>query len=87
MGGRTNRRTAAFRKCVATYTILSQSVCPSPPPLVPSRDGGGVALRTRAAAVVAQLRERHYFCTQRFPVPFAQAPFRIHSPGSPSSVM
>ncbi len=50
-----------------------------------SRDGGGAARRTRAAAVVTQLRERH--CRQARPVPFAQAPFRIHSDPRPSSVM
>jgi len=61
-------------------------VRPSPPPLLPSRDGGGDAPGGGCAAtVVTQLRERHR--TQWTPTPFAQAPFRIHSAGSPSSVM
>ncbi len=47
--------------------------------------GGGGARTTRAAAVVAQLRERH--CTQEFPLPFAQAPFSIHIAARASSVM
>ncbi len=38
-----------------------------------------------AATVVTQLGERHG--TQVFPVPFAQAPFRIHSDARFSSVM
>jgi hypothetical protein len=38
-----------------------------------------------AATVVTQLSERHG--TQVFPVPFAQAPFRIHSDARFSSVM
>jgi hypothetical protein len=47
-------------------------------------DRGGGAVWS-AAAVVTQLLERH--CTQAFPVPFAQAPFRIHSAARLSSVM
>ena len=59
---------------------------PSPPPLLPSRDGGGDAPGgASAATVVAQLRERHG--TQWTPTPFAQAPFRIHSDARLSSVM
>ncbi|MCJ7660634.1 MAG: hypothetical protein MUO67_15905 [Anaerolineales bacterium] len=37
------RSTAAFSNCMGTPTDLSPPVRPSPPPLLPSRDGGGDA--------------------------------------------
>ena len=46
-------------------------------------DGGDAPGGGCAATVVTQLRERH--CTQDFPTPFAQAPFRIHSAARVSS--
>ena len=48
-------------------------------------DGGGAPSSRGPATVVTKLRERHG--TQVFPVPFAQAPFRIHSDARFSSVM
>jgi hypothetical protein len=55
-------------------------------PLLPSRDeGGGAPGEECAATVFTQLGDRHG--TQVFPVPLAQAPFRIHSDARFSSVM